>query len=395
MPASLSPSSKFSSATGASTVDAELFPTTLRVLDQLQNGTSITGQALFLPASDQLQLLVNAISSNKVKKARAGGPKVVFVVAWSHFPEMMATHIASVHNFVEEAVLYVVVNTSTSNATAAAIAEVANEFGVVHVRAPPKSERIHVSSVHLQSMRKATKAVLAEGMLDAHDKLVYFDSDMFFLSPFSFAKVAEGFNYVTWLRKRKATDGEVRCFWLNFLVINLSSFKKPFKVLQELDFDKCSGYRGASDMDSGGCTAKLVDGNPSLKIYSAKVLFCPSVLSNDTSQPRIVYEYEHQKLDETLDVLQPTYSAIPVALFQRQQCIAPTFRPPLDIEDLRYCTKPESLVFPSFAGMGIYHMRGSGSNYRGCPAEHLRYRQLSVLHRVLEGLLYRHGPFEA
>jgi hypothetical protein len=173
-----------------------------------------------------------------------------------------------------KSMLYLAVLNSRDASTNQHLAAVAKSIGVSYTT--PDHIFGDVSDSHAKALnhgmgillKKNTTTTTAIGMdgLTRDDILFLLDSDMFLTSPMDLLTELGGSHIWSVMLHG---SGNITYCWPNFSVIHFAGLHNGDALLDELDWRTCQRYRGFQPFDSGGCTARLLDDHPEIKVAFA------------------------------------------------------------------------------------------------------------------------------
>lgn len=329
----------------------------------------------------------------------AGGQaRVVVVTVWTHYPEMMATQVASLRRYLQHEFEYLAVGNSDVDAVNRATEQMARNLSVFyyhHAHAPSVPSVSHAAAVngalkYLLQPHANDNTQEPDGLsnstsqnrndaiiLQPSDMLFLLDSDMYIAGPLDFHQELGGSHLLTAVQGRDGSARRVYYMWPNFSLLYFGHLppSRALELFNELDFG-CECRTDGAVMDTGACTAPFLDKYAEELGVVDFVRSCS--VSNEDVDRAVCAFLAGENMIERAPQCTTSYTLENEALAANPACehvIIPAaldpWRPeePIKLPNATMWTQQSGR---SCRGHGkIYHLGSAGSNWRGCPEDFL------------------------
>lgn len=192
---------------------------------------------------------------------------------------MMPWQVASLRAFLKtNSMLYLAMLNSPDETINTGLTAMASSLNIKSARV--KEHPAGPSNTHAHALNDGMRILKQNYNLTRKDILFLLDSDMFLVSPLDLPLELGTFHAWSVLQQRS----NITYLWPNFTVLYFSNLSNGDEILQSMDWRHCQGYRGVI-FDSGGCTAKVLDGHPEIRLKPA-TSSCDAG-KNDSSSSRV------------------------------------------------------------------------------------------------------------
>lgn len=300
-----------------------------------------------------------------------GNARVVFAVVWSHYPEVMSMQVASIQAFLRHEFVYMAV---ANCARPDIVQKVAKNLSVDCFESPFDANLLAGDS-HATALNNAIAYLLQghnfsrslqRGFDPDADILSFLDSDMFLVSPMNLHRELRGAHVLTVLQGRTSPSRPVHYLWPNFCVFHFSPFRPARSLYMELNMSGCGSYGNTSGLDTGGCTAALLDNHQDIRV-TTYVVSC-SIQPHDNQTCQFLRD---QNALRTKDF---------------EQC-SPSYIMENEWLSKLGCGQSSPKTRADCKHFGkIFHMGSAGSNWRRCPEAFLQTKREALslyLHSIM------------